>query len=63
MSEVRSEVKTYLISYACDECGKGFMKPGPDPEIHRGEVLHRCDECHQEEYFDTIYPETVYEYY
>lgn len=59
--EKRTEVKTFEISYICDECHEGKM-------IYVGEITtnwslkfqHRCEKCFHTQNFDLVYPNIRY---
>lgn len=63
MSEIKKEVKTYMISKIC-ECGGTFQYE------HNGVMLasyppqypHVCYSCGKIETFNNIYPKIEYEY-
>ena len=60
--ENRTEVKTFKVSYICNNCGEGEM-------IDTGVVLtrnpmsykHRCNKCFDIQYFPVKYPVIRYE--
>ncbi len=55
MSEVRSEVRTYITNYVCDDCGTGEMNPnGVVTELTLYE--HICANCGAKATFPVQYP-------
>ena len=63
MAEVRYEVKTFVIEYACDECGEGEMK-GTGNVLMTSPVNypHQCNKCGAMKTFTgEKYPKKIYE--
>ena len=60
MGEMEQEVKTFVVGYLCDECGRGFME-------NNGECLyvypplypHECSHCGDKVNFKVKYPQTI----
>ncbi len=63
MAETKTEVTTYRIDYACDECGKGFMRSnGITLTSLPPQYDHACTECGATKRFsDVTYPHTITE--
>lgn len=63
MAEKRTEVKTYVVRYICDDCGEGEMVPtGLCLSIWPAQYPHKCNKCGASETFiGSTYPRTVYE--
>lgn len=65
MSEIKTEMKTFLVDMICKECNFGRMRP---KEIHFAifpepkEFLHKCDRCEHEETYLKKYPSTELEF-
>lgn len=60
MAEILTEVKTYRVTYDCDECGdevvySGTYNPTSPPKCH-----HKCQGCGKKYVFLTMYPNTIY---
>lgn len=63
MSEVRQEVKTFVVNKTCDKCNKGIMKQIKVNVIQEPiTYTHRCSNCENEEILDQSYPRFEYEY-
>ena len=56
MSEVKHEVKTYLIRYLCDDCGIGTLNPtGITLTSYPPQYPHTCGNCGRHETFINVY--------
>ena len=63
MSEIRKEVKVFIVNKVCDECTEGIMiKTGVNILTEPIQIKHTCNQCgHEETYFEQ-YPKMEYEY-
>ena len=63
MAETKTEVKTYIVEYACDECNDGKLRPtGPMLAFNPPQYPHKCNLCGAEKTFtNKRYPFEVYE--
>lgn len=63
MPEVKKEVKTYMVTYTCDECEIGNMKfTGIMLASNPGQYVHECDQCGNTMRVRSFsYPRTVHE--
>ena len=50
------EIKTYKLSFECNECGDGEMLYVPSDEDGKEWYHHRCSMCGYECYLDKKYP-------
>lgn len=62
MAEKRTEVKTYVVRYICDDCGEGEMVPtGQCLTSWPAKYPHKCSKCGASATFTgSSYPRTVY---
>lgn len=62
MAEMKTEVKTYKVTYTCDECREGEMKPTGAPLMSNpAQYPHKCKKCGSEKTFRSKYPKIVHE--
>ena len=63
MSELKKEVKTYMISKMC-KCGGTFQYEynGVMLATYPPQYTHVCDACGNTEMFNCVYPKIEYEY-
>ena len=59
MSEIKREVKTYKITYGCDECKIGEFEP--TGLSNSAGYSHRCNVCFKDKMLKDVYPKIVYE--
>ena len=59
MSEIKTEMKTFLVDMVCKECNWGRMRPtGIAFMIDPPKYHHKCDRCSHSETYDVRYPNT-----
>lgn len=65
MSEVKYQVKTFLIDMKCDKCGEGYMRPVGNVVLtsYPLQYPHECDVCGFRENYTKTYPYETYEKY
>lgn len=65
MSEVKYEVKTFLIDMKCDKCAEGYMRPIGNVVLTSYPLSypHECDVCGYRENYTKVYPYEIYEKY
>ena len=59
MAEIRQEVKTFVVHYLCDECGKEAMEPdrkGVVSFVMPPAYDHTCPGCGAKATFGIEYP-------
>lgn len=62
MSEIKQEVRTFVVNYKCDSCGNGYMKfTGGSLLSCPPQYPHRCTFCDAAKTFKTTYPKYVNE--
>ncbi len=62
MPEKRTEIKTFLVSYVCEKCEAGEMKPtGVMLTSDPPKWPHSCSACGHEQVFCLKYPAVAYE--
>jgi ribosomal protein L19 len=62
MSEVRQEVKMYIVNKTCNECHKGIMNQIKINIIEDAiTYIHKCNNCGVEEILHQGYPRIEYE--
>ena len=61
MPELSKEAHVYNVSYICDECGKGEMRPtGEMLASHPPQFPHKCNNCGAKNVFGRQYPQITY---
>ncbi len=68
MTEIRTEVKTFMVEWPCDGCSLcrvdkntvTYQPPSLGYIGKRDGYLHRCDTCGFETYLSTTYPRIEY---
>lgn len=64
MTELKREVKTYIVEFECEECKEGTLVPtGEAYMTYPAQYPHRCtnDKCNEKKTFNYRYPKTVLE--
>lgn len=63
MSEIKQEVRTFVVNYKCDTCKEGYMFPtGIALMSNPAQYPHKCNFCGIEKTFRGIkYPKYVNE--
>jgi len=69
MAEIKAEVKTILVNYACDKCSQN---PNPGCILNRTgrnvylsdpmKFEYKCPSCNELFWLDEAYPKVEYEY-
>lgn len=57
MSEIKTEVRTYLVEYHCDECENGLLRTtGAVQTSNPPRYEHVCTNCDTRGYMFDMYP-------
>jgi ribosomal protein L37E len=65
MSEIRLEVKNYVVDMLCDRCGEGYMRPEGNIVLttYPLQYPHKCNRCGYTRSFIKKYPYLNNEYW